>query len=66
MMGKFWICSRVDLNGGPDSRSGTVVRQTDFDVTIGQSLVSDSNPTCAVHIRTKTLSGGEVKVCLLP
>ena len=37
---------------------GTAVRQTDFDVTLGQSVVSDRNPACAIFIRHKTLSDG--------
>ena len=39
---------------------------TNFHVTIGQSVVSDRNPACAILIRHKTLSDGEVKVCLFP
>ena len=40
--------------------SGTVV-QTDFDVTVGQCIVSDRNPACAVLIRHETLFRSTVK-----
>ena len=46
--------------------SGTVTRQRDFDVNIGQCVVSDSKLACAVLIRHKTQSDSEVKTCLLP
>ena len=39
---------------------------TVLDVAIGQGLVSDMNLACAVLIRQKTQSDGEVKDCLLP
>ena len=48
----------------PGLPSDTVVRQTDFDVTIGQCVVSDRNLSCAILIRHKTLS--DVEVSLLP
>ena len=51
---------------GPYPPTGTVIRQTDFDISIGQCLVSDRNLACAFLIRRKTQSGGEAKVCLLP
>ena len=35
-----------------------------LDVTIGQCVVCDRNLACAILIRHKTLSGGDVKVCL--
>ena len=50
----------------PIYKSGTVVRLTDSDVTIGQCVVSDRNLVCAFLIRYKTLSDGEAEVCLLP
>ena len=43
--------------------SDTVVRQTDFDVNIGQCLLSDRNLVCATLIKHKTLSDGEASVC---
>ena len=44
----------------------TVVRQTNFDViTIGQCVVSNGNLVCSFLIKHKTLSDGEVSVCLL-
>ena len=43
----------------PDPLSGTVVRQTDFDVTIGQCAVSDKNLARAILIRHKKLFDGE-------
>ena len=49
----------------PDLFSATVVRQTDFDVTIGQCIVSKRYPACAVLTRQKTVADGEVKVRLL-
>ena len=49
---------------GPDPR--TVEGQTDFDVIIGQCVVSDKTLACAILVRRKTLSDGEVRVCLLP
>ena len=48
----------------PDRSSGTVAQQTDFDVSVGQCLVSDRNLAGAILIRHKTLSDGEVKGCL--
>ena len=45
---------------------GIVVRQADFDVVIGQCVVSERNLACAVLIRHETLSDGTVKVCLFP
>ena len=51
------------ITRGPGPLSRTVVRQTDFDVTIGQWVVSDRNPSYAFLIR---LSDVEVRVCLLP
>ena len=39
---------------------------TDFDVTIGQCVVSDRNLAFAILIRHKTLPDGKVRVCLLP
>ena len=59
---------RVDLFGfeGPDPPPGTVVRQTNSDVTIGQCLVYDSNLARAILTRHKTLADGGVKNCLLP
>ena len=42
------------------------MRQTDYDVTIEECVVSDRNLACADLIRHKTLSNGEDKVCLLP
>ena len=47
---------------GPVPLADTVVRQTDFDVIIGQCVVSDGNLASAILI--KMLSDGEVKVCL--
>ena len=44
-----------------DPLSGTVVGQTDFDIKIRQSVVSDRNVACAFLTRLKTPSGGEVK-----
>ena len=38
-------------------------RQTD--VTIGQCVMPDRNLACAILIRYKALSDGEVRVCLL-
>ena len=38
----------------------------DLDVTIGQHIASDRNVGRAILIGHKTLSNGEVKVCLLP
>ena len=65
------ICSDGSINGlvfakGTDPLSDTVVRQTDFDVTIRQRVVSDRNLACTLLIRHKTLSDGKVKACLLP
>ena len=51
---------------GTDALSEIVLRQRDFDVTIGQCVVSVRNLARAVLIRRKTLFDGEVKVCLLP
>ena len=48
-----------------DPVSDTVVRQTDFDVIIGQCVVSDRNLAWAILIKHKELSAGKVKVCLL-
>ena len=45
---------------------GTAVRQTDFDVIIGQFVVSDRNLGCKILIIHSTLSDGEVGVCPLP
>ena len=45
---------------------GIVVRQKDYDVTIGQGVLSDRNLAYAVLIRHKTASDGEVKLGLLP
>ena len=50
----------------PDPLSDIVVRQTDFDVAIGQRVASDRNLAVAILIRHKTVSDGEVGVCLLP
>ena len=55
----------IGLATGCDPLSDTVLRQTDFDVPSGQCVVSHRNPACAVVIRHKTLSDGEVQVCLL-
>ena len=44
----------------------TVVQQTDSDVTVGQCLVTDRNPAFTILIRHRTVSDGEVQVCLLP
>ena len=52
--------------GRPYPLSGTLLEQTDFDATIGQQVVSDRNLACAFVVRHKRVSGGEVKVCLLP
>ena len=42
------------------------VRQSDSDVTIGQSdNVSERNLACAILIRHKTLSDDRVQICLL-
>ena len=42
-------------------------RTTDFDVTIGRCVMSDRNlALCAVLIKHKARSDGELKVCLLP
>ena len=49
---------------GSAALSDVVVRQTDFDGTVGQLVVSDRNLACAIIIRHKTLSDGEDKVCL--
>ena len=46
--------------------SDIIVRQTNFDVTIGQYVVPDRILACATVVRHKTLSDGEVKVGLLP
>ena len=54
------------MTDDPDPLSDTVVRQIDFDVITGQSLVSNNNLACATLIRHKTLFDSEVKVCLLP
>ena len=51
---------------GPCSLLGTVGRQTDLAVTIGQCDVYDRYLACAILMRHKTLSEGEVRVCLLP
>ena len=51
---------------GPDSLSDSVVRRTDFDVTIRQYVVSGRDLACAILIVHKTVSDDEVKVCLLP
>ena len=68
------VCTRDDsgvetdpfkLALGSDPLSGNAVQQTDFDVTIGQCDVSDRTIASAILITHKTLSDGEVKVCLL-
>ena len=41
------------------------LRQRDFDVIIGERVVSDRNLGCAILIKHKILSVGEIKVCLL-
>ena len=46
--------------------SGIVVRQTDFEVTIEQCVLSGRNPACAVLTKPMSLSESDVKVCLLP
>ena len=46
--------------------TGSVVRQTGFDVSIGPCVVSDGNLACAILIKHTQLSDGDVKVCLLP
>ena len=46
--------------------SGTVVQQTDFDLTIEQCVVTNVDLACAILIRQRTLFDGEVKVRLLP
>ena len=51
---------------GPDTPLSAVVRQREFDVSIGQCGVSDRDLACTILIRHKILSDGEVKVCLLP
>ena len=56
---KYWRQS-------PEPPSGTVVRQTDSDVSIGHCVVSDRKLACAILIGHKTLSYDEVEVCLLP
>ena len=56
--------AKISSVNAPDPPSDTVVRQTDFDVTIGQCVVSDRNLACAILIRHKTLS--DVEVSLLP
>ena len=47
------------------STIGTVVRQTDFDVGIGQYVMWDRTLLYAILIRHTTLSDSEVKVCPL-
>ena len=54
----------LDEYYSPDPLSGTVVRQTEFDITIEQCIVSHRNLAYAVLIRLKILSDDEVKVCL--
>ena len=56
----------MDSPNSLDPLLGTVVGLTDFDVTIGQCVVSDRNLACAVLIRHETLFDREVQVCLLP
>ena len=43
------------VHKGSDPRPGTVVRQTDFDVTIGQCVVTDSNLAYVTLIEHKTV-----------
>ena len=50
--------SSTQFSKGIDPLSDTVVRQTEFDVTIGQCVVSDRNLARAALIRHKTLSNG--------
>ena len=57
---------RLGCSKGPDLLLGTVVRQTDFDVTTRQCFVSDTNLACAIFIRHGTLFDGEAEICLLP
>ena len=38
--------------------------QTDFDFITGQCLVPDENSACWIPVRHKTLSDGDVKVCV--
>ena len=52
----------VVLRKDPGLLPVTVVQHTDFDVIIGQSAVSDRNLACAILIRHKKLSDGNVKV----
>ena len=60
------LCASLTTCQGPASLSDTVVRQTDFDVTIGQYIVFYRSLACAIFIRHETLSDREVKVCLPP
>ena len=50
----YWDMEK--LTNHLDPPSGTFLRQTDFDVTIGRCVVSDRNLACAVFLRRKTLS----------
>ena len=49
----------------PDPLSDTIVRQTDFDVTIGQYVVPDRNLARAILKRHKAMSDGDAKVRLV-
>ena len=62
----FFAFQVTNKSLGPDSPSDTVGKQTDFDVTIRQRVVSSSNLARAIPVRRKALSDSEVKVCLLP
>ena len=46
------------------SSVSTVVRQTDFDVTIGQKVLYDGNLACAILSKYKTLSDNKVSLLL--
>ena len=52
-------CLAQMLGSGPHPLSGTAVGQTDFDVTIGQCVMSDKNLACTILMRHKTMSDGE-------
>ena len=65
-MNSVWKKTKTKKPKAPIDYQTLNVRQTDFDVTIAQCVVSDRDLARAVLIRHKTLPDVPVKVCLLP
>ena len=53
------------MNEGRNPLSATLVRQTDFNLTIEQCVASHTNITCAILVGHKTLSNAETEGYLL-